>query len=510
MTLGATAIAVILITAASFTLLGLLQASRHTISLEDYMVSRNSVGTGMALATIVASAMGAWILFSPPEVGATSGIAGIIGYCVGQATPAALFAFMGTRMRFLMPKGHSLNEYVLHRFGNAMYRLTLAIVVFYMFVYLAAELTAVAKAVELMAGVPLWLTALLVITAVFIYTLVGGLEATIFTDAIQFAVIVPLLLLSFGIAVFALGGWGNAIAPVTQAAPELLTLANGPGIKFGATLFIAVIAAEMFNQTNWQRIYACKTDQVVRRSFLGSFLVILPMLFISGLLGILAMHFGFNDDRAFFSLIQALELPGWVSIAVLVLVLALVMSSLDSLLNGIASVFTPELLRFFPSQSTHGILRLSRVLTVAVGIPAILIASRGYNVLYLFLLADLVCAGALFPVLFGLYSRRLTGTMAFWSAVAAIATGALFFPRPDFSPWNGLPFAGDLLVSFAAPIVVSTLICLAWIQLKAQGGKTKVFDFDIISRDIRAYGESDTLQADGLNDTQRQANDPLL
>jgi Na+/proline symporter len=311
-------------------------------------------------------------------------------------------------------------------------------------------------------------------------------------------VIVPLLLLSFGIAVFALGGWGSAIAPVSQTAPELLTLANGPGIKFGATLFIAVIAAEMFNQTNWQRIYACKSDQVVRQSFLGSFLVILPMLLIAGLLGIVAMHFGFNDDRAFFSLIQALNLPGWVSMAVLVLVLALVMSSLDSLLNGIASVFTTDLLRIFPAKSTSGILKITRLLTVAVGFPAILIAARGYNVLYLFLLADLVCAGALFPVLFGLYSRRLTGTMAFWSAVAAIASGALFFPRPDFSPWNGLPFAGDLLVSFAAPIVVSTLICLVWIQLNAQGGKTKAFDFGILSRDIRAYGESEETAVQGL------------
>jgi Na+/proline symporter len=500
MSISATALAVTLITVAVFTLLGLLQASRHTISLEDYMVSRNRVGTTMALATIVASAMGAWILFSPPEVGATSGIAGIVGYCIGQATPAALFAFMGTRVRFLMPHGHSLNEYVLHRFGNAMYLLTLGIIVFYMFVYLAAELTAIAKAVELMAGVPLWFTAVLVITAVFIYTLVGGLEATIFTDAVQFAVIVPLLLLSFGIAVFALGGWGNAVAPVTETAPELLTLANGPGIKFGATLVIAVIAAEMFNQANWQRVYACKTDTGGRRSFLGSFLVILPILLIAGLLGILAMHFGFNDDRAFFSLIQALGLPGWVSMTVLVLLLALVMSSLDTLLNGIASVFTTDLLRIFPDMQSTGILRISRGLTVVVGLPAILIASQGYNVLYLFLLADLVCTGALFPVLFGLYSRRLTGEMAFWSALSGIAAGALFFPRPDFSPWNGLPFAGDLLVSFAAPIVVSMLVSLGWIQLKANQGKTEVFDFGILRRDIQSYGEGEGLPVEGLPD----------
>ncbi|MGF1567168.1 MAG: hypothetical protein ACFCVD_03690 [Nodosilinea sp.] len=115
---------------------------------------------------------------------------------------------------------------------------------------------------------------------------------------------------------------------------------------------IAVIVAEMFNQTNWQRIYACKSDRVVRRSFLGSFLLILSMLLMAGLLGILAMHFGYNYDRAFFSLIQALDLPSWVSIAVLVL--ALVMSSLDSLLNGIASVFTPDLRRFFqPIHPRH-------------------------------------------------------------------------------------------------------------------------------------------------------------
>ncbi len=492
MTLGVTALAVTLVTVAIFTLLGLLQIGRRTITLEDYMVSRNRVGTGMAIATIVASAMGAWILFSPPEVGATSGLAGIVGYCIGQATPAALFAFMGTRIRFLMPHGHSLNEYVLHRFGNAMYLLTLGIVVFYMFVYLAAELTAIAKAVELMAGVPLWLTALLVITAVFIYTTVGGLAATIFTDAIQFAVIVPLLVLSFGIAIAALGGWNTAIAPVLQTAPELLTLNNGPGIKFGATLVIAVIAAEMFNQANWQRIYACKSDRVVRRSFFGSFLVILPILLIAGLLGIMAMHFGFNDDRAFFSLIQELGLPEWVSIAVLVLVLALVMSSLDTLLNGIASVFTTDLIRLFPTMQSQGVLRASRILTIAVGIPAILIAARGYNVLYLFLLADLVCAGALFPVLFGLYSRRLTGMMALASSVIGIGAGALFFPRPDFSPWNGLPFAGDLLVSFVMPIVVSLVVSLVWIQLKASQGATVAYDFGRLSRDIRAYGDVDT------------------
>jgi Na+/proline symporter len=487
MSIGAIALLVTLVTAGIFALLGLLHASKQVIDLEEYMVSRNQFGSWMAFATIVASAMGAWILFSPPEVGATSGLVGIIGYCIGQATPAAVFAGVGPRIRQLMPQGHSLNEYVLYRFGNAMYVLTLGIIVFYMFIYLAAELTAIAKAVQIMADVPLGWTALVVITAVFVYTTYGGLGTTIFTDAIQFIVIVPLLLLSLIVAVTALGGFSVALEPVRSTTPELLSFGNVPGIKFGATLVIAVLAAEMFNQGNWQRIYACRNDRVVKRSFLASFLVILPMLFIAGWLGILAASLGFTDDRAFFSLIQALSLPVWFTIVVLVLALALVMSSLDTLLNGIISVFTLDLMRFFPQLRSAGLLRVSRILAVAIGLIAVLIAAQGYNVLYLFLLADLVCAGAIFPILYGLYSQKLTGTVAFWSALIGIAMGALFFPKPDFSPWLAIPFGGDLLVSFIVPVLVSITIVFGWNAYAANTGQVKYFDFNQLRTRIRAY-----------------------
>ncbi|WP_416674444.1 sodium:solute symporter family transporter [Egbenema bharatensis] len=397
-----------------------------------------------------------------------------------------------------MPNGHSLNEYVLYRFGNAMYMLTLGIVVFYMFIYLAAELTAISKAVQIMADVPLGWTALVVIAAVFVYTTYGGLGTTIFTDAIQFVVIVPLLLLCLIVAVIGLGGFSTALQPLQQSAPELLSFSNVPGIKFGATLVIAVLAAEMFNQGNWQRIYACRTDRIVKRSFLFSFLAILPMLFIAGFLGILAMNFGFNDDRAFFSLIQQLNLPTWFIVTVLILALALVMSSLDTLLNGITSVFTLDLIRLFPQMRSNGILRLSRILAVVIGSISVLIAAQGYNVLYLFLLADLVCAGAIFPILYGLYSRRLTGTVAFWSAAVGIAAGALFFPRPDFSPWFPIPLGGDLLVSFTVPLLVSMAIVFGWNFYAANTDQIKLFDFNQLRTQIHAYtDEGARVKAEG-------------
>jgi Na+/proline symporter len=486
MSTGAVALLVTLVTAGVFALLGLLHASKRTINLEDYMVSRNRFGWGMAFATIVSSAMGVWILFSPPQVGATSGIAGIAGYCLGSAAPMLLFTRLGPRIRHLMPTGHSLNEFVLYRFGHAMYGLTLAVIGFYMFIYLAAELTAIAKAVQILADVPLGWTALVVITATFIYTTYGGLDATIFTDAIQFVVIVPLLLISLAIAVIALGGWQAALEPIQLNAPQLLSFVNGSGIKMGASLLIAIVAAELFNQSNWQRVYACRTDRTVERAFANSTLAIMPMILIAGLLGVLAMHFGFNDDRAFFSLMQQLSLPLWVMLSVLVLALALVMSTLSSLLNGIASVFTVDLMRLFPQMRSSSLLRASRILTVIIGIPTIVIAAQGYDVLYLFLLADLVCAGAFFPVVYGFYSRRLSGRVAFLSTVVGIIAGALFFPKPDFTPWLNIPFGGDLLASFIAPIIVSAVISLVCSSLRSN--KT-MFDFNQIHAQIRSYND---------------------
>ena len=468
------ALLMVLLVAASFALIGVFRTGRRGMSLEDYVVSRNQIGGVTALASVTASALGAWILFSPPEAGsAFGGLTAILGYCLGSAAAVLTFVFVGPRIRQIMPWGHSLNEYVRHRFapdpansakstmaGRLMYVLTVIVMLLYMFVYLAAELTAIAKALNHVLGVPLLATSLVVITAVFIYTAYGGLKATIRTDAFQFALIVPLLLICFAATVQILGGFGAAFNPVAETLPALLSLNNIGGLRFGATLIIAIIAAELFNQGNWQRVYACRSDQTVRGSFLGSSIVILPMILLSGLLGLIAAGFEISGSTAFFDLLRRLQVPNWLLAAVVLLALALVMSSLDTLLSGISAVFTGDLLRL--SADHQRVLLISRVLTVVVGLPAVIIAVQGYSVLYLFFVADLLCAALLFPIVFSLYSRHQTAGNALCSSLVGIAVGVLFFPRPDFVPLFAVPGGGDLLNSFAAALVTSGAITLLW------------------------------------------------
>ena len=338
---GLLAVVITIVTAGIFLALGVWYVGRQRITVEDYIVSRNTAGTGLATATLVAGALGAWILFSPAETGTWAGITGLIGYGIGSALPLVAFVLLGARMRRLMPHGHSITEYTWHRFGPMMYYLTLAVVIFYMLVFLTAELTGIAQAVNLIGGTPLVVTALIVGVLTVAYTAYGGMRASLFTDRIQFYVIIPLLVVVILAGIFAFGG--GTLGETLESSPELLSLTHMPGIEFGAVLIIAIFAAEMFNQGSWQRIYTVRDIPTLRRGYLIAGIVVLPVIFLTGLFGIMAVSKGLAEDPsvAMFSFVVSV-MPMWAVVAVLVLAMVLVMSSMDTLLNGITSAITTE------------------------------------------------------------------------------------------------------------------------------------------------------------------------
>lgn len=452
---GIVAIAVVIAAALGFALVGVVHARAQRLSIEDYISARNSAGTSATTATLVASAMGAWILYSPAEAGTWGGLTALVGYGLGSAAPMLALIPLGGRMRALMPDGHSLTEFVWLRYGRGMYALTLGVMLFYMFVFLAAETTGIALAVRLVAQAPLPLTAALVGLATVAYTAYGGLPSTIFTDRIQAAVIMPLLVVVLTGVVVAMGGGGAVVEQVRSGAPALLSLGHRPGIEAAATFVIAILAANLFHQGYWQRVYIARDDRVLRNALLASAAVVVPVVILPGLLGIVAVASGRAEvpSVAFFNLLLGVA-PAWLVLTVLVLAVALAMSSIDTLLNGLAAVFTSDLARMRPGEGDRRLLRWSRLITVALAVAAIAVASRGYSVLYLFLVADLVCAAAMVPVFAGLYAPRFSGAAAMISTLAGLIAGVAFFPDPGFT-------RGHLLTSFALAASVPAVITAA-------------------------------------------------
>ena len=164
-------LSVVVVALAVTSLIGVGYVRRRDLSLDALLTARGSASEGTTVASVVGSVMGAWILLSPAEAGAAyGGITAVLGYALGSAAPLLLFVPVAARVRDVMPEGHSLTEYVRARFGTAFYVFVLLVSVFYMFVFLAAEMTGVTAALALVAGVPAWATAAVIGGFVLAYT----------------------------------------------------------------------------------------------------------------------------------------------------------------------------------------------------------------------------------------------------------------------------------------------------------------------------------------------------
>ena len=462
--LGATVATVFAVTA-----VGALAARGRVGNVEDFITARNTTGAGSLTATLVASSMGAWILFSPAEAGAAfGGLAAVAGYAAGSAVPMIAYAWLGPRIRRLIPRGHSLTEYAYARYGTAMYAYVLAVSVAYMFTFLAAEMTGITGALSLIAGVPRWQTAAVVGAAVLAYTAYGGLRASIVTDVVQTLVVLPLLAVAFGAALLSLGGTGAVYDRIVAADPSLLDPGFLGGLEFGAYVVIAVLGAEMLNQAWWQRVYTAESEATLRRSFLVAAVAVVPMVLLAGLFGPVARGLGLDlsggrASVAFFVVVTE-TMPDAVVLAVAVLAVLLVTSSADTLLNAIASVVTADLPRLVDADDLTG---AARLLTVAVALAAIAVGAQGYSVLAVFLTADLLASATFIPLLAGLFSPRVRGRAALVASVAGLVAGVAFFPiaRPVLVPTVAGALPASFLYAFFGAAAVSGGVTLAAVLL---------------------------------------------
>ena len=416
-----------------FALIGIF-FSRGKTSISSYISADRALGSKSLTASLVASCFGVWILIGPSEAATWGGIGAILGYALGQATPFLAFILIGKRMRTIMPEGNSLTEFVLIRFGKQMFKLVLFLSLFYLFVYLCAEVTAIAKVINLISNIPLWQTSLFIIISTLLYTLYGGLIASIITDRVQFLIIIFLLLVSINQILFS-GSYSFDINIIKDKAEFLVSGKYFFGYTAGITFFIAVFATNLFDQGIWQRVYAAKSNADLFKGLVSSFLIVFPFLLILGFFGIIAVISGNDKDTStvFFSLLfnSFNELNFLIISSLLVLILSLVISSIDTLINAISSLIIINGDKFF-RLGPRALRQLSYILIVLMSGIVFFISSKGYSVLFMFLFADLLCCAASFPVFYGMFKGDLSKKLAFGSVITGLISGILIFPNQTF------------------------------------------------------------------------------
>ena len=446
--------------------------SKKTIDNRSYIIGKRDEDIFSLTTSLCASALGAWILFGPASAATWGGFGAVIGYALGSATPMLLLYNFGPKIRKEFPKGLSLTEFIKKRFGNGILKLSLFLILFYLVIFLIAEVTAIAFLLNFISKTPLWITAGITLIICLLYILRGGFKLSIITDKYQFIIIAVLI---FASVILVLGNLEiNSFKLIEENSPNLISSKYLPNYTAGITFFIAVAATNLFHQGNWQRVFAAKNNLILKKSLIYSSLITFLIVLWMGYTGLIS--FSLNSkiipDLAFFELI--LSKSFLLIISILVLALALTLSTIDTLINAISSILIINGRQISKSFFSYSLKDKTNYIIILISILVFIIASKGYSILYLFLLADLFCCAAVVTIFFGFFNKKIDSQLSYLSILSALISGILFFPSTDFQKsilvGNLLPIelfssiitTNLLFISFAIAIVTQILIILLY------------------------------------------------
>jgi len=447
--------------------------SKKIIDNKSYIVGDRSENTFSLTASLTASALGAWILFGPASAATWGGIGAVIGYALGTAAPMLFLYNFGPKIRKEFPKGLTLTEFIKKRFGIGILKICLFLILFYLTIFLIAEVTAIASLLNFISQVPLWITAGVTLIICLLYILRGGFTLSIITDKYQFTFILSIILASLLIILSNIDL--SSFEIIKKNSPNLIDKNYLPNYTAGLTFFIAVAATNLFHQGNWQRVFSAKNNSILKSSLIYSSIIIFFIVFWMGYSGLLSYSLNPKviPDLAFFDLILK-EKNSLIVIGILILAMSLTLSTIDTLINAISSLIIVNGNQINKNLSGKKVKDQANIIILLLSILVFVLASKGYSILYLFLFADLLCCAAVITIFYGFFNKKMNSKLTSYSIICGLISGLLFFPSQNFQSsilvgnlisienFSVLIKTNLLFISFAVSLIVPFLMIFVY------------------------------------------------
>jgi SSS family solute:Na+ symporter len=269
-----------------------------------------------------------------------------------------------------------------------------------------------------------------------IYTVIGGLKAVIYTDTIQWVLLLSgLIFVTIPVTLWKIGGLGRLRAELPS---DYFSLTNVEPVEF-INWMVTIIPIWLVGMTLYQRMYACKNEKEAKKAwFIAGFFEYPVMAFTGVFLGMCArvMFPDAESEMAMPMLIKDV-LPVGVTGIVIAAYFSAIMSTADSCLMASSGNLVNDILQryCFANASEKFIMRLSQAVTLLIGVAAVVIAARFEKVLDLIFDAyAFMVAGLFVPTLGAYFWKKSSSTGAF----AAMLAGG-FFTLGLLRSWIGLP-----------------------------------------------------------------------
>ncbi len=256
------------------------------------------------------------------------------------------------------------------------------------------------------------------------YTVLGGLKAVIYTDTIQWIILMSgLIFIGIPFAYFKIGGYDAIIDTLEPSFLSLTSVKWQQLVNWGFT----IIPIWFIGMTLYQRIYASKSTQAAQKGWLIAGLFEYPvMAFMGAILGMFAQvamenqmlpgyHAGNLDAEMGLPVLLKTVLPvGFLGI-VLSAYFSAIMSTADSCLMAASGNILTDVLK---KHNTRRSLLFSQLLTLLIGLVALILALKMTSVLELMLHSySFMVSGMIIPVLAALFTKSPDSNAALASMI---------------------------------------------------------------------------------------------
>mgnify|MGYP002671613340 FL=1 len=477
--------------------IGLFASKKNTKSAEGYFLAGKSIPWWAVGASLIAANISAEQFI---------GMSGS-GYAIGFGIAAYEFMAAITLIlvgKYFLPifieKGiYTIPEFVEKRFNKTL-KTILAVfwICLYIFVNLSSVLYLGGLALETILGIPMMYTILGLAAFALIYSVYGGLSAVVWTDVIQVAVLVIGGFATSYLALKLIGGDAGAfsgLGTLIDEIPDHFTMildqsnpqfSNLPGIAvLIGGLWVANLYYWGFNQYIIQRTFAAKSvDEAQKGLAFAAFLkCITPIIVVipgiaayyitvqnPALLEQLQATYGdivanniptaTQTDRAYPWVAQLL--PVGVKGLVFAALAAAIVSSLASMLNSTATIFTMDIYKVYINKNASDItlVTVGRITAIVALVIAIFLApmlsSLGQAFQYIQEYTGVVSPGILAVFLCGLFYKKANSKGAVIGVLSSIVIALLL----KFLPIK-MPFMDQMLYTCILTIAIIVFVSLS-------------------------------------------------
>ncbi len=426
--------------------------ARRVATETDYMLAGRSFGVGLASVSIFATWFGAEVVIGAASRVYTEGLSGAqaepFAYALGIVVMGLFFAARLWRRGI-----QTFADFFRFRFSGRVERLAAVLLIPGSVLWAAAQIRGFGQIVGSAAGIELETALTLAVIAVVTYTVLGGLLADAYNDAIQSTVIVAGLAGLCWVAVAEVGGISAGLAKIEPsrwvlfpADQSWLALAE----KWAIPICGSVVAVELIS-----RVLACRSPEVARTgATIGGccYLLIALIPVTLGLIGPMLVPDIANSEQIVPEIAQR-HLPPILYVLFVGALISAILTTVDSALLAAGSMLSHNLLlRMRPGASERMKVTVARASVATLGVIAYLLALRATHISDLVELASAFASAGIFVTLvFGLFTR-LGGEL---SALAAMASGASVWLVGEHVLGVEAPYVAGLVAATTAYVLIA-------------------------------------------------------